>query len=305
MFLRLYPTEKLLYLPIEQRHFEKLTNLFHRPQKEDIESEKQQSNMVLSSKSLAGPGYIILNGIRVMNIIGFIAVITASIGMLVKTSTNSHFFFFDAVSHVVMTIVGMFLLVSELSLFPDFFARNWPLLSPCHGFVTLAVAMLVLGINILGNLNKDANSQDSLGMAFWQLRAHGAVAVSKTPMPGSGAGSVYTPSTPSKGNAFRITSSPRQEPILPSYHASTPNKEFKTGDFSPSSKYSRATNCTKKGVMSVFMGRKRESVGPALPINISAPVGVNPQFAHLTPQRPDSALHPSRTGESETQRWHA
>ena len=63
--------------------------------------------------------------------------------------------------------------------------------------------------------------------------------------------------------------------------------------------------------MSVFMGRKRQSVGPTLPVNVSAeremeisgPLNINPQFAHL--QRPDSALHPSRTGESETHRWRA
>jgi hypothetical protein len=40
------------------------------------------------------------------------------------------------------------------------------------------------------------------------------------------------------------------------------------------------------------------------PVEISAPMGVNPQFAHLV-QRPDSALHPSRTGESEAFRWRA
>lgn len=41
--------------------------------------------MALSSKSLAGPGYIILNIVRVMNIIGLLAVATASVVMLVKT----------------------------------------------------------------------------------------------------------------------------------------------------------------------------------------------------------------------------
>lgn len=60
--------------------------------------------MALSPKSLAGPGYIILNGIRVMNIIGFLAVITGSVVMLVKTSMKTQFFFFDAVGHV-LTIV--------------------------------------------------------------------------------------------------------------------------------------------------------------------------------------------------------
>lgn len=63
----------------------------------------------------------------------------------------------------------MFLLVSELSLFRAYFARNWPLLSPAHGFVTLAAAMIILGVDILGNLNKPATSQESLGLAMWRI----------------------------------------------------------------------------------------------------------------------------------------
>lgn len=125
--------------------------------------------MPFSSTSVAGPGYIILNGIRIMNIIGFLAVITASVVMLVKTSTASKFFFFDAVTHVLTAITSMFLLTSELSVFRGYFARNWPLLSPSHGFVTLSFAMIVLGIDMLGNLNKDATSQKSLGMPFWRV----------------------------------------------------------------------------------------------------------------------------------------
>lgn len=63
----------------------------------------------------------------------------------------------------------MFLLVSELSLFRPYFARNWPLLSPAHGFVALALAMIVIGVNILGNLNKAATSQESLGLGAWRI----------------------------------------------------------------------------------------------------------------------------------------
>ncbi|EMC97632.1 hypothetical protein BAUCODRAFT_51646, partial [Baudoinia panamericana UAMH 10762] len=125
--------------------------------------------MTLSPKSLAGPGYIILNCIRGMNIVGLLAVIAASVIMLVKTSLQSKFFFFDAVSHVLTAIVGMFLLASELSLFRTYFARNWPLLSPTHGFVSLALAMIVLGINMLGNLNKPATSEQALGLPFWRI----------------------------------------------------------------------------------------------------------------------------------------
>ncbi|TKA63509.1 hypothetical protein B0A49_04536 [Cryomyces minteri] len=276
--------------------------------------------MTLSSKSLAGPGYIILNAIRGMNIVGLLAVACASVFMLVKTVTLSNFFFFDAVSHIITAIVGIFLIVSECSLFRSYFARNWPLLSPSHGFVTLGIAMIVLGLNILGNLNKDAVSQKDLGLAFWrivigsgivvfilgffnilasyvfrdsslrvtarQVRAKGAVAVRghKTHSATVSTSSVQQtpiPVTPSKpaSNPFRFLTRRDRQSTLPSYHSASPTS-------SPTSKYSRGT---------------RESVGPRIPINISAPIGVNPQFAHLV--KPASVYHPSRGGEAEAFRW--
>lgn len=35
--------------------------------------------------------------------------------------------------------------------------------------MTLALAMIVLGLNVLGNLNKPATSQESLGLAAWRV----------------------------------------------------------------------------------------------------------------------------------------
>ena len=72
-------------------------------------------------------------------------------------------------THKLTLDSSVFLIASELSLFRTYYARNWPLLSPSHGFVTLGVAMIVLGLNILGNMNKGATSQQSLGLAFWRL----------------------------------------------------------------------------------------------------------------------------------------
>lgn len=40
---------------------------------------------LLSAQHLAGPGYIILNVIRAMNIIALLAVVASSVVMLVKT----------------------------------------------------------------------------------------------------------------------------------------------------------------------------------------------------------------------------
>jgi hypothetical protein len=59
--------------------------------------------------------------------------------------------------------------VSELNIFCGYFNRNWPLLGRNSGFVTLGVTMVILGVSILGNLNKQATSQESLGLAFWRI----------------------------------------------------------------------------------------------------------------------------------------
>ncbi|KAF4313624.1 hypothetical protein GTA08_BOTSDO01162 [Botryosphaeria dothidea] len=124
---------------------------------------------LLISKNLAGPAYLILNVIRALNIIGLLLVATASFLMLVKTIVVSKFFFFDGCSHVITACISLFLVASEACLFRTYFRRNWPLLSPEHGFVTLGLAMILLGVNTLGNLNKDATSADHLGMPFWSV----------------------------------------------------------------------------------------------------------------------------------------
>ena len=60
-----------------------------------------QSKMPFFKSSLSGPGYIVLNVIRVCNIIALLAIVAASFCMLIKTFVVSKFFFFDGVSHVI------------------------------------------------------------------------------------------------------------------------------------------------------------------------------------------------------------
>ncbi|PWY93798.1 hypothetical protein BO94DRAFT_460233 [Aspergillus sclerotioniger CBS 115572] len=125
--------------------------------------------MASLKESLAGPGYVILNAIRVINIIVFLDIIAASVVVLVKISLLTNFFFFEAVSHVATAGVSIFLIISELPVFRGYFDRNWPLLGQDSGFITLAIAMLILGVGVLGDLNTEATSQESLGMAFWRI----------------------------------------------------------------------------------------------------------------------------------------
>lgn len=50
---------------------------------------QNNEKMALASKSLAGSGYVILNVLKGMNITGLLAIIAASVLMLIKTTTDS------------------------------------------------------------------------------------------------------------------------------------------------------------------------------------------------------------------------
>lgn len=62
--------------------------------------------MMKLRESLAGPGYVILNAIRVINIIVFLDMIAACAVMLVKINMLNGFFFFQAVTHAVVALIS-------------------------------------------------------------------------------------------------------------------------------------------------------------------------------------------------------
>ncbi len=72
----------------------------------------------------------------------------------------------------------MALIITEIGLFRRYIANNWPLLSPSSGFVTLGVLMIILGVSLLGNLNKTATSKQSLGEHYWSLVIAAGILVS-------------------------------------------------------------------------------------------------------------------------------
>lgn len=184
----------------------------------------------------------------------------------------------------------VFLIITELPLLRGYIARNWPLLSPSSGFVTLGTLMIILGVSILGNLNKEATSQKSLGTSFWRIviasgilslifgvvnifasyifrhkkegitarevRAHGATSTQKS------ASLKY--STSSSNTSRRRSFHLQRSDTLPSYYTQTPRQ--------------------------AAMRQTR---------NISAPVNVDhSQFdkfkgSEEVVQRPDSTLHPA------------
>ena len=147
----------------------------------------------------------------------------------------------------------MALIITEIGLFKRYIANNWPLLGINSGFVTLGVLMLIVGVSTLGNLNKTATSEKSLGSQYWslviaagilicimgivnmfanymfrqksmditarQVRAHGSTAPQKvdaylTP-------SMSTRSTPKTRKSFGLNRRTMSE-TLPSYHTPAP-----------------------------------------------------------------------------------
>lgn len=222
--------------------------------------------------------------------------------------------------------------------------------------------MAVLGLNMLGNMNKEATSQKSLGLPFWRLliasgilsivigvfniissfvfcdkaryitarrvRSKGAISLTEgppteydtdsklkaftisthhtgsthsrhmtppmnigTPRVDMGAGSPQPEfASPQKSNRFsQFDFNPlhafknARTSVLPSYHSTTsPGHHRRT-----SSLYSRSTSGQTKRS---FWLKRRDSDVPHVP-KISAPLNVNPQFAHLV--KPNLAHHPS------------
>jgi hypothetical protein len=230
--------------------------------------------------------------------------------------------------------------------------------------------MTVLGLNMLGNMNKEATSQASLGLPFWrlllasgilaivigffnvvasfvfcdkarhitarQVRSKGAITLTEEPPLDWETESklkAFTISTHHTGSTSRTGSPlihmspppriatppvdmgspqpPPEEPnrfsqfdfnplrafrtgrpsVLPSYHSESPSKPMLQGHHRRSSSlYSRSTSGQTK--RSFWLKRtNRDSDVPHVPV-ISAPMNVNPQFAHLV--RPNLAHHPSQ-----------
>lgn len=119
--------------------------------------------------------------------------------------------------------------------------------------------MIILGVSILGNLNKEATSEDSLGTSYWriviasgilacvlglvnifasymfrnkalditarQVRIHGNLAAQKVYIPPSAASSTYSPpplsAKPTNNSRRRSFFPNRRSATLPSYHPSS------------------------------------------------------------------------------------
>lgn len=119
--------------------------------------------------ALAGSGHIFLNVLRAFTIISLVCISISFWTMVVMTGINHSFFFFDAMSHIFASSIAIFLIISEVGLFRDFFERNWPVFSTRRGLTWLGCALTVLACHVLGELNRPQLSQVAIGMDLWRM----------------------------------------------------------------------------------------------------------------------------------------
>lgn len=121
--------------------------------------------------TIKGTGYMVLNGLRALTLIGLAMTMASSWIMIVLSGLGGRFDFFDSASHFFVFSVAIFLFISELNIrsFRGYFARHWPVLCPTHSLVWLGLAMVVMGCAIMGDLVKPAYSMENLGLAMWRL----------------------------------------------------------------------------------------------------------------------------------------
>ncbi|CAK7566343.1 MAG: hypothetical protein SEPTF4163_004283 [Sporothrix epigloea] len=120
---------------------------------------------------LRGIGFKVLNVLRPCNIVALLMVVAASWVMVVLSGVTDQFFFFDAITHVFTSFFGFFLILSEIqwAFLRRYFERVWPVFADRHGFLWLGIAMIALGCDMLGNLNKPVFSSKNLGLPLWRL----------------------------------------------------------------------------------------------------------------------------------------
>ncbi|KAI0426321.1 hypothetical protein F5Y09DRAFT_69739 [Xylaria sp. FL1042] len=108
------------------------------------------------SSGFQGHAYIILQVIRFCNVAVLLAVMVASVLMLIFAKLPNGFQFFADVVHALVFFFSGLLIFTEIGLWgkgQEFVARAWPMLGPDRGFTGLGAIMVLIGCHLLGGLN--------------------------------------------------------------------------------------------------------------------------------------------------------
>lgn len=121
------------------------------------------------NSKVRGSGHLILNALRAFTIINLVSVMVSSWAMIVLSGLTGQFYFFDTMTLFFVFAIAVFLAISEFNLFKNYFENNWPVLSPSHSLAWLGLVMVIVGCQVLSNLNKNVYSSENLGMPIWRL----------------------------------------------------------------------------------------------------------------------------------------
>jgi hypothetical protein len=134
----------------------------------NVKKHAAMFNLGQNSK-VRGSGHLILNALRAFTLIGLAAIMVSSWAMIVISGLTGQFYFFDTIAHFFVFLFAVFLTITELNLFQRYFRDNWPVFSVSHSLAWLGVFMVMLGCQVLGNLDKAKYSQKNLSMPIWRL----------------------------------------------------------------------------------------------------------------------------------------
>ena len=151
--------------------------------------------------------------------------------------------------------------------------------------------MIVVGVSILGNLNKQATSQQSLGLSFWQIVISSGIVVTILGFVNIIASFVFR--NPSLGVTARM---------IRAYGAVAPQKVDDVLSRSNTSRRRRSFHLGRSDTLPSYYSSPKTETRQKSPMNISRPVNTDTdQFAKFsgTPEvvtKPDPAQHPAFVG---------
>ncbi|KAH8155868.1 uncharacterized protein LAJ45_00880 [Morchella importuna] len=98
-------------------------------------------------------GFVALNVIRGFSVVALCMAIIAAITHLVKSFIQSKYFLFDVLNNLILALFCLFLLISETPLLSTYYKRRWPLFGPDSSLVSIGVAEVIVGFQLLGMVN--------------------------------------------------------------------------------------------------------------------------------------------------------
>jgi hypothetical protein len=122
--------------------------------------------------SFQGHAYIILQVIRFCNVAVLLAVMVASVLMLIFAKLPNGFQFFADIVHALVFFCAGILIFTEIGLWgkgQNFIAEAWPMLGPKRGFTGLGAIMILVGCHLLSGLSSGTYTSDGVPSQISQV----------------------------------------------------------------------------------------------------------------------------------------